>query len=110
MEVEFMKSSSVAESLHSVLESLATKPPRRKGRHSYSYVVKMGFDDICKLRLRGYSFQSILDGLVEAGFFDEDADVKYLCQAFSRERKKRDSGIDKDEVYFCESCGRNLEF
>jgi predicted SprT family Zn-dependent metalloprotease len=70
----------------------------------------MGFDDICKLRLRGYSFQCILDGLVEAGFFDEDADVKYLCQAFSRERKKREDASDKDEAYFCESCGRNLGF
>ncbi|MDR1471467.1 MAG: hypothetical protein LBS75_03000 [Synergistaceae bacterium] len=103
-----MKMGSVADSLHSVLESLATKPPRRKGRHSYSYVVKMGFDDICKLRLRGYSFQSILDGLVEAGFLDDDADVKYLCQAFSREKKKRACDSDKSEIVFCDSCPRKL--
>ncbi|MDR1916765.1 MAG: hypothetical protein LBQ58_09355 [Synergistaceae bacterium] len=101
-----MKLSSVADSLHCVLESLATKPPRRKGRHSYSYIVKMGFDDICKLRLRGYSFQSIMEGLIDAGFFEEDADVKHLCQAFARERKKRINAAEQNEETVCDSCSR----
>jgi hypothetical protein len=44
-----------------------------------------------ELREKGYSFKAIFDELVEAGFFPEDADPKYLCQAFSRERKRREA-------------------
>ncbi|MDR1886083.1 MAG: hypothetical protein LBQ56_07375 [Synergistaceae bacterium] len=76
--------------LHDVLKSMASKPPTRNGRASFSSVVKMGYDDILELRGRGYSFKAILKELVEADFFTEDADPKYLCQAFAREKKRRE--------------------
>jgi hypothetical protein len=85
---------------------VSEKPPARKGRLSYSFVVSMGFDDICNLRGKGYSFQSILDELIEAGFFDPDADVKHLCQAFSREKKKRLKSQRSAGNASCERCAR----
>jgi hypothetical protein len=84
-----MKSKDTAALLHDVLKSLASKPPKRNGRSSFSSVVKMGYEDILELRERGYSFRVILDELINAGFFEEQTDPKYLCQAFAREKKKR---------------------
>lgn len=106
MEAEFMKSIDTSVVLHNALEAVSEKPPARKGRLSYSFVVSMGFDDICDLRGKGYSFQSILDELVEAGFFDPEADVKHLCQAFSREKKKRLKKLRSAENVNCEQCAR----
>jgi hypothetical protein len=85
-----MKSKDTAAVLHNVLRSIAAKPPTRNGQSSFASVVKMGFDDICDLREKGYSFRSIMEKLVEAGFFPEGADSKYLCQAFAREKRKRE--------------------
>jgi hypothetical protein len=86
-----MKSKDTAEVLRDVLKSMATKPPTRNGRASFSSVVKMGYDDILELRKKGYSFKTILEELIEAGFFTDDADHKYLCQAFAREKKRREA-------------------
>ncbi|MDR3331811.1 MAG: hypothetical protein LBT08_04215 [Synergistaceae bacterium] len=91
-----MKSKDTAAVLHDVLRTLASKPPTRNGRSSFSSVVKMGYEDIRELRERGYSFKAILDELVEAGFFPEDADPKYLCQAYAREKKRRDNFTKRD--------------
>jgi hypothetical protein len=88
-----MKSKDSADVLHDVLKSMATKPPTRNGRASFSSVVKMGYDDIYELRRKGYSFKVILEELVDAGFFTDDADHKYLCQAFSREKKRREAQL-----------------
>jgi hypothetical protein len=101
-----MKSIDTAVVLHDTLEAIATKPPTRKGRLSYSFVVSMGYDDICNLRMKGYSFQCILDELIDAGFFDEDADVKHLCQAFSREKKKRLRQFQGAESECSGNCGQ----
>jgi hypothetical protein len=86
-----MKSKDTAAVLHDVLRTMATKPPTRNGRASFSSIVKMGYDDILELRGKGYSFKAILEELVGAGFFTDDADPKYLCQAFAREKKRRDT-------------------
>jgi hypothetical protein len=84
-----MKNKDTAAVLHDVLKSLASKPPKRNGRSSFSSVVRMGYEDILELRERGYSFRAILEELISAGFFEEETDPKYLCQAFAREKKKR---------------------
>ncbi|MDR1916766.1 MAG: hypothetical protein LBQ58_09360 [Synergistaceae bacterium] len=92
--------------LHNTLKSLAKKPPTRKGRLSYSFIVSIGFEDICGLRAKGYSFRCILDELIEAGFLEEDADVKHFCQAFSREKKKRQADTGLNNSNLCEHCSR----
>jgi hypothetical protein len=84
-----MKYKDTAAELHDVLMSVATKPPTRNGQASFSWITKIGYDDILSLREKGYSFRSIMDKLIEEGFFPEDADPKYLSQAFARERAKR---------------------
>jgi hypothetical protein len=90
-----MKNKDTAAVLHDVLKSLASKPPKRNGRSSFSSVVRMGYDDILELRERGYSFRAILEELISAGFFEEETDPKYLCQAFAREKKKRNKSANR---------------
>jgi hypothetical protein len=89
-----MKSKNTATVLRDALRSIAAKPPTRNGQSSFASVVKMGFGDISELRKNGYSFKSIMDGLIAAGFFPKDTDPKYLCQAFTRERKRRNAFLN----------------
>jgi hypothetical protein len=86
-----MKSKDTAAKLHEVLSSIAKRQPTRNGRSSFASVVKMGYEDIRELRAKGYSFRFIMEELIEAGFFPPDTDSKYLCQAFTREKKNRET-------------------
>jgi len=56
---------------------------------SYALVVKVGYEEIQKLRNDGYSYDIICETLSENGVLDVGASPKNLCSAFLRETKRR---------------------
>ena len=62
---------------------------RRRKNVSYAVVVKVGYEEIQKLRNDGYSYDIICRTLSENGALDVDASPKNLCTAFLRETKRR---------------------
>ena len=78
---------------------------RRRGDVSYTFVVRVGYDEIKKLKSDGYTWDAICEALSKSGALNADASAKNLCSAFIREVKRRakhqqtsDSNIEAKEV------------
>ena len=89
MEIENIEAS-VKCAVDSVRKTIAV---RRRKNVSYAIVVKVGYEEIQKLRSDGYSYDIICKMLSENGALGVDANPKNLCTAFLRETKRRLSRV-----------------
>jgi len=81
---------SLEEALRRSIDSVREAPAvRRRGDVSYALVVKVGYEEIQKLRSDGYSYDVICETLSRNGVLDTGASPKNLCSAFLRETKRR---------------------
>ena len=85
-----METQTIEEALKGAVASIRKTPVvRRRKNVSYAVVVKVGYEEIQKLRNDGYSYDIICRTLSENGALDVDASPKNLCTAFLRETKRR---------------------
>jgi hypothetical protein len=75
--------------LKETLESMASEPRKRNGNVVFALVVKVAFDNIKKLREQGFSFQRIMDCLIQNDYLPKDASMRHFHQAFIREERRR---------------------
>jgi hypothetical protein len=87
----------IGESVRLAADSLRKLPAiRRRGNVSYSLVVKAGYEEIRGLREDGYSYDLIREAFAQNGILPEHANPKALCNAFLREKKRREKrGVQK---------------
>jgi len=87
-----LEAQSVEAAVKCAADSIRKTHVGTKRRNSeYAIVVKIGYDEIQKLRDDGYGYDIICKTLSENGTLDVDASPKNLCTAFLRERKRRQS-------------------
>ena len=85
-----METQSIEAALKSAVDSIRRTPAiRRRKNVSYVTVVKVGYEEIQKLRSDGYSYDIICKILSENGALGVDASPKNLCTAFLREKNRR---------------------
>ena len=85
-----MEIQSIEAAVKDAAESIRKTPAvRRRENVSYAIVVKVGYEEIQKLRNDGYSYDIICKMLSENGALNVDASPKSLCTAFLRETKRR---------------------
>jgi len=85
--------SAVKEAAESIRKTPAV---RRRKNVSYAAVVKVGYEEIQKLRNDGYSYDVICEVLSEKGVLAVDASPKNLRTAFMREAKRRFSRTQEE--------------
>jgi len=85
-----LETQSIKAAVKGAVESIRKTPAvRRRKNVSYAVVVKVGYEEIQKLRNDGYSYDVICKMLSENGALDTEARPKNLCTAFLRETKRR---------------------
>jgi hypothetical protein len=81
----------IGESVRFAVDSIRKLPAiRRRANVSYSLVVKSGYEEIHGLREDGYSYDLICEVFAQNGLLSERANPKALCNAFLREKKRRE--------------------
>jgi len=91
-----METQSIEAAVKVAAESIRMSPAvRRRKNVSYAIVVKVGYEEIRKLRNDGYSYDIICKMLSENGALDYNASPKNLCTAFLRETKRRFSRVQE---------------
>ena len=99
MEVQIIESA-----VKNAAESIRKTPAvRRRKNVSYALVVKVGYEEIQKLRNDGYSYDVICNMLSEYGALDAGSNPKNLCSAFLRETKRRLSRQKANQSVFREN-------
>ena len=89
-----MEAQSIEAAIKGAADSIRRTPAvRRRKNASYAIVVKVGYEEIQKLRNDGYSYDIICKMLSENGALGVDANPKNLCTAFMRETKRRHSRV-----------------
>jgi hypothetical protein len=68
-------------------------PIRRRDDVSYALVVKIGYEEILRLREDGYSYDVICEVFAENGLFPNGANPKSLRSAFLRETNRREKKL-----------------
>jgi hypothetical protein len=85
-----LENEELKEALRGAVEEVMRLPAiRRRKNIRCAYVVKVGYEEIRKLRNEGYSYDTICAALVAKGVFDEGAAPKSLGMAFRRETSRR---------------------
>ena len=99
-----METEKIETVLKDAVDSIRKTPAvRRRKNVSYALVVKVGYEEIEKLRNDGYSYDIICKILSENSLLDADANPKNLCTAFLRETKRRLSRQKANQSIFRES-------
>jgi hypothetical protein len=92
LETEFIEAA-----VKGAAEQIRKTPAVSKRKNvSYAIVVKVGYEEIQKLRDDGYSYDIICKILSENGTLDAVANPKNFCTAFLRETKRRLSRIQRN--------------
>lgn len=85
-----MEVQNIEAALEKAFDSIRKRPAyRRRKNVSYAVVVKVGYEEIQKLRSDGYSYDVICRALSQNGALHISASPKHLCTAFLREKKRR---------------------
>jgi hypothetical protein len=85
-----LETQSIEAAVKGAVDSIRKIPAvRRRKNVSYAVVVKVGYEEIQKLKDDGYSYEIICKMLSENGALDVNASPKNLCTAFLRETKRR---------------------
>jgi hypothetical protein len=98
-EAASLETKDIGESVRFAACSLRKQPAiRRRGNASYSIVAKAGYEEILGLRADGYSYDLICEAFMGNGLLPERSNPKALCNAFLREKKRREKKVQPSDA------------